>query len=62
MDDFRQAMFIHLHAEVEALVSEREGMRAANAQSPESQPYNEEDFKRNANQLRCVIHDPHQFS
>lgn len=62
MDDFRQAMFIHLRAELEALVSEREGMRAANSQYPDDQPHGEGDFQRNADQLRCVLSDPHQFA
>lgn len=64
MDNFRQAMFIHLRAQLEALISEREGMLAANLERQrrgEALAYQESAFTELANQMRCVIPDPHQF-
>jgi len=63
-DSFREAMFLHLRADIEALVSEREGMIALNQYRiarGETIAYDEAAFQRNADQLRCVLPDPHQF-
>lgn len=64
MDNFRQALFIHLRAQLEALITEREGMLAANLERQrrgEALAYQESTFTELANQMRCVIPDPHQF-
>lgn len=64
MDDFRQAMFIHLRANLEALVTAREGMIAANLERQhrgEALAYPEKCFIELADEMRNVLSDPHHF-
>jgi len=64
-DAFTHARLLNCRAEIEALVSEREGMIALNVDRQsrgENIAYDEVAFQRNADQLRSVLPDPRQFS
>lgn len=61
MTDFQHFQYLHLLAEVHALVSEREAMIAANAwraSCGHSIAYNEDAFAMNAAALRSIVPDP----
>lgn len=65
MTPFQHFQFIHLLAEVHALVSEREGMLAANKfreSCGDGLAYGEDSFAINAAALRSIVPDPHQFA
>lgn len=58
MSEFQQAMLLRLRCEMEAFVSEREGMVAANqAMATVGDPprYHEAHFVQNANALRACV-------
>jgi len=64
-DAFAVARLLHHRAEIEALVSEREGMLALNQDRlnrGSAIAYDEAAFQRNADQLRSVLPDVHQFA
>jgi len=64
MSNFQQAMLLRIQCEMQALVSEREGMIAANKvreRGGDALAYGEDAFQRNADSLRYLIPDPHQF-
>jgi hypothetical protein len=62
---FQQYQLLHMQAEVQALVSEREAMIAANKGRESaglSLAYGEDAFAMNAQALRCVVPDPRELA
>lgn len=64
-DTFQQAMLLRIRCDIEARVSEREGMIAANqARIARGDPpqYDEQAFLQNAQSMTYCAPDPHNFS
>ena len=65
MSTFKEAQLMHIRCELEALISERCGMSAANYQSShrgESVAYTENAFYVNAEAMRAIAPNPHDFT
>lgn len=64
-DAFQQAVLLRIRAEIEAAVSDREAMIAANKdREARGLPpvYDEGAFDTNARAIRAIVPDPHSFS
>jgi hypothetical protein len=65
MSQFREAVLLRMRYELEQLITEREGMIAANqerASKGHAQAYTEDAFKVLANTIGSLLPDPHGFS
>ena len=49
-----EAWLLARRCELEALITEVEGMKAANSQYPQDQPYSENKFNDKAREMRCL--------
>ena len=64
MSDFREAVFLNIRCQIEALISRREGMIAENKQRErrgESLAYGEKAFDDLEQSFVSIIPDPHGF-
>jgi hypothetical protein len=65
MSEFQAAMLLRILCEIESLVSEREGMIAANQDRSNRDggiSYDEKAFADNAAAFRAIAPDPHHFA